>query len=146
MVQQLWTRLDCQQLFHGKFKGGLGVVELGGIRVVREFQNATTNKVGGMAGNLRTLSIVEQAAPAMRFSQFGHGVGRHVFFLPMATEVDILIPGGTGTLYVALDQNHLIDRLECRAPGNWTRRLSGISVFGTGLRDSFVDTMVSKLL
>ncbi|MCF8479597.1 MAG: helix-turn-helix domain-containing protein [Rhodospirillum sp.] len=143
VATQPWARLDCQQLLPGKFEGGIGVVELGGIRVVREFQNATVYKVGSMPDNLCTLSIVEDIDPAMRFSQFGHEAGRHVFFLPTGTECDIMIPGGTATLYLALDQDRLFTEARHLNPGRWDQIPTSALVIDTDRRANFVETMSS---
>ncbi len=140
---QPWATIECQQLLPGRYEGSIGVVDMGGIRVVREFQNTTIYKICNLPDNLCTLSIVEEIDPALRFSQFGHEAGHNVFFLPTATDCDILISGGTATLYVALDQERLFSEVRQLNPERWERGLDRIAVIGADRRANFASAMAS---
>jgi AraC family ethanolamine operon transcriptional activator len=110
---------------------------------VREFQTAAIYKFGGMLDNLCALSIVEGIHSSMRFSQFGHEAGESVFFLPTATECDMMVPVGVVTLYLALDQDRLLTELRHLNPTRWDRVPTEISIIDTAQRGNFAATMRS---
>lgn len=119
-LAQPWVDMDCRQIGPGRRVGTLTNLGLGPLRLTREVQDAAVHKVGCLKPGICTVSIAEMAGESARYAQFGgEPVSNMVFFLPHNLETDVSVHRGMRTVYVAFDQETLLDRLRALEPERW---------------------------
>ncbi|WP_340676961.1 helix-turn-helix domain-containing protein [Paraglaciecola sp.] len=115
---QHWVKMECNQLSAGNIVGEIDILELDSLKLVRESQIATVQKIGVTSQNFCSLSYCT-LDPKFRFTEQTKNAADTLFFLPELIEYDILVPVGVQTTYVALDQKTFIDNARILNPKQW---------------------------
>jgi AraC family ethanolamine operon transcriptional activator len=135
---QDWLELECHQMDAGPFAGALSRLDVGRLHVVEEHQDRTVYKLGLMPADRCTVSILIDPRPRARFMQHVSEHWREVFLLPGGVDFDLLVPGGTSTLYVSLDEAALLARARALDPRRWEARPDRLLSLGVAGRARFV--------
>lgn len=119
-VQQ-WVDVEIHQLSAGGYQGACNTFRRGNMHLVHERQNRLIHKQGILPKNTCTVSMFLSQDPARRFSHFCGPDTSQVFLLPEKSELDILVPEDTDTLYVCLEQDRLMGGIRILNERLWER-------------------------
>lgn len=137
---QPWVQMECFQLSRGRRLGTLQSLDLGDLRVVRETQETSVQKLGATPVNLCTLSFCS-LDPAFRFSEHEADSEDTIFFMAQTSEFDIFVPAGAQTTYVTLDEAAFLRAARVLNPKDWEDQPHGIRRLKAREKSSFKDAV-----
>jgi AraC family ethanolamine operon transcriptional activator len=129
-VQQ-WVDVEIHQLSAGGYQGACNTFRRGDMHLVHERQNRLIHKQGILPKKTCTVSMFLSQDPARRFSHFCSPDTSQIFLLPEKSELDILVPEDTDTLYVCLDQDRLMDGIRNLNERLWERMPRQLHAYNT---------------
>ena len=133
-----WLPIEYRQMSPGGYAGGFEELALGNLRVIEEWQSQAVQKVGVMAPDCCTVSVV--ASGGLQFSQ--HAVmPMHTYLLPASTEFDVQVPPNLRTLFVRLPQDTLLDRLYTLDERTEASFQKNITAFATSGSTAYLATL-----
>ena len=129
--RQHWVDLEMHQLSAGAYQGSCTSLTSDKLHIVHEQQNQLVHKTGILPKNTCTISLAYATDPALRFSQFSNPMDSWLFFLPEQTEFDVNVSGNIETLYVALEQDKLLEAARTLNEAHWANPPNDLHAFNT---------------
>ena len=137
---QPWVEIECYQLSDGRILSQMDTLDLGSLKIVRESQHASIQKLGITPPDFCTLSISAQSLTS-RFSELRCEQTDTIFFLPGNVEFDIHVPCGGLTSYIGFSQKEFLSGAAVLNPALWERPPSRVVSLTGGGQNDFKDAV-----
>jgi AraC family ethanolamine operon transcriptional activator len=125
---QHWIEMECNQLSAGNVVAEVDILEFDTLKVIRASQIATIQKTGATGVNFCGIAYTT-TDPQFRFLENKINTPDTLFFLPEFNEYDVIVPAGSQTAYIALDQEKLIENARILNPKQWEKAPQSLLMF-----------------
>jgi len=138
-----WLPIEYRQLSSGRYAGRFEELALDDLSVIREWQGQAVHKMGMMAPDYCTVSLVYNPNGIARFSQFPVQ-DTHVYLLPARTEFDVRLPPDQASLFLRIPQAELWAKI-CVLDERFTAAPRQLATFDTPRQPEFAAALGSVL-
>lgn len=138
-----WLPIEYRQLSSGRYAGRFEELALDDFSVIREWQGQAVHKMGMMAPDYCTVSLVYNPNGVARFSQFPVQ-DTHVYLLPARTEFDVRLPPDQASLFVRIPQAELWAKI-CMLDERLTTAPRQLATFDTPRQPEFAAALGTVL-